>query len=292
MKKQKAFLVASVVLMLLGMGAWGCGPVETPTPTPTFTPTPTIAHTPTPTPNPTATFTPTLTPTPTVTHTPSPTPTPTPLPLREVVIFEDHCVDDRYNWGTGTLVPCPHRAWFAEDGYHIDGRHAECTCGTGPLLAPHLPANAEGFVLEVEFTLLEVQDPSRCDLGLVFGKKPADYNFFLYADGNFSLQCLLPEDSATTCTQSSYGRTDPLPIGERIALKARCDVEKVSFWVNGKHLLAVEHSEVNQWLRTIFESPWHYECGAGGLGLTALNGPRHTHIVYHYVRFAALMPTD
>lgn len=43
MRKQKAFLVVSLVLLLLGIGAWGCGPAETPTPAPTFTPQPTLA---------------------------------------------------------------------------------------------------------------------------------------------------------------------------------------------------------------------------------------------------------
>lgn len=53
MRKRKAFLVASLVLLLLGMAVWGCEPAQTPTPTPTFTPTPTLTPTPTFTPTPT-----------------------------------------------------------------------------------------------------------------------------------------------------------------------------------------------------------------------------------------------
>jgi len=48
MRKQRIFLMVSLVLVLLGMSIWGCGPAATPTPpTLTFTPRPAIPPTPT-----------------------------------------------------------------------------------------------------------------------------------------------------------------------------------------------------------------------------------------------------
>jgi len=102
MGKRKAFLVISLVLLLLGMAAWGCGPAATPTlPAPTPTPIP---------------------PTPTPTPSPTPTPPPPPPPPPPGVVS---CEEARYQIGEFKTVQGLFYCSYRPD---VNGEPTFCNC--------------------------------------------------------------------------------------------------------------------------------------------------------------------
>ena len=227
-----------------------------------------------PTPVPTA---PIATATPTI----APTPSKTAVLARETTIFEDYFADNRNGWVVGPGTPCLHRFWFAQDGAHIDARGVGYLCATGPAAVVSYPETADGFVYELELTVLEVTDPKGTIFHFPGGFKRGAYTVDVRADGTYVLWCFLDNLSLTSCSTASHGKRAPLPLNKKLMFKVRCDRVRIDFWLNGEHLIGLPHSQA------LPKDGITFNC-ANSCRAMSLDFASKAHVVYHHIRFATL----
>ena len=269
-----------VCLSILLLAACGPAPTATsvavlPTATPTVTTSATLTLTSTTTP--TATATPTGTPTPTATQTPMPTSTP--VPLTEVVLFEDHFIDNRNGWRTGTLLPCLHKAWFAADGYHVDGRGIPYRCVVRPKnVSLEFPPNSVGLMQEVEMSLI-AKGPFKSEIeqGVLVDFDLGTCDFQFWGSGKLACSC----NEYGSCWK---GSGPSVTLGEgRNAFRATCDPSGFKVYFGDELVFAAAHDDP----QIVFLSDGPSACGFGLEDWFSLAS--EWHVVYHYVKVSALV---